>query len=174
MRNLILTLLALGTCLCAAPLQLVQGSLTAHTEVFGDATIDPTTSAITSALEMDGTPESITGTVAVGLRSLASDNAKRDEHMQEALASEQFPEARYTFGSVRKNAKGYAIDGSLTLHGVTKPLTLQATFEDDGPKLLMHGTGSLLMSDFGIVPPTLLFLTVRDQVDIRFDIAFMQ
>lgn len=172
MRNLLIFMLALAPWLGAAELSVTQGSVTAHTEVFGDSTIDPSTTAVTAQLSMGDTPESITGTVTVAVTGLASDNTDRDEHMHEAIASKSFPEATYTFTSVTANDQGYAIEGTMTLHGVSKPVTLQATLTDSGDTLAMKGSGTILMSDFGIEPPTLLFLTVRDQVDLAFDVTF--
>lgn len=174
MRNTLLLMIALAAVLGAAPLKVVTGHVKAHTEVFGDSTIDPQTDAIISHLESDGTPESLSGYVTVAVSKLVSDNADRDEHMHEAMASSDFPEAVYTFGTIAKNDTGYTVEGSLTLHGVIKPLTLEVQMTQEDNHLKMSGTGSLLMSNFGIEPPTLLFLTVRDRVDITFDLTLSQ
>ena len=174
MRKYLLLMLTFATWLGAAQLNVTQGSVTAHTEVFGDSNIEPSTTAITSHLSMGDTPESIEGSVIVSMTSLASDNSDRDEHMHEAMESSTYPNATYTFTSVTPEEKGYKIEGTMKLHGVTKPVTFQTEITDNGDTLSMKGTGSILMTDFGIEPPVLLFLTVRDQVDLRFDVIFSQ
>jgi polyisoprenoid-binding protein YceI len=172
MRNVIVTLLALTAWLSAASLSVVEGKVHAHTEVFGDTSIDPETTAITSYLTMPGSLESITGQIVVSMSALQSENKKRDENMHESMESEKFPNAVYVFDTITKSDNGYKIDGQLTLHGVTKPLSLQAKMNLDGTTVKMSGTSTLKMTDFGIEPPVLLFLTVRDQVDIDFDVTF--
>jgi len=172
MRNLFIALLALAPWLGAAQLGVTQGVVIAHTEVFGDSTIDPSTTAVTSHLQMPEGIDSIHGEVVVSMVALASDNKDRDEHMHEAMESAAFPHAVYTIESVAAKGEGYALTGTLQLHGVSKPLAVEAQIADANTTLNMKGNASFLMSEFGIKPPTLLFLTVRDQVDITFDVTF--
>ena len=72
--------------------------------------------------------------------------------------AKKFPEARFVSTKVSKTGdKSYAIEGTLTLHGVSHPLTLQATFNalKRHPLTLRHtigfsATGTLKRSDFGM------------------------
>jgi polyisoprenoid-binding protein YceI len=73
---------------------------------------------------------------------------------------------------VTKDASGYKVDGILDFHGVKKPLTLQANITQKDNKVNFTGKTSFLMSSYGIKPPTMFFLTVRDQVDIDVDVMF--
>ena len=63
------------------------------------------------------------------------------------------------------------IEGDLTLHGTTRPMTVRASaaFDSEG-RLTARGSCSLLQSEFGIVPVTAAGGTVRvrDEVDIQF------
>ena len=61
------------------------------------------------------------------------------------------------------------VTGDLTLHGVTKPVTLHVTLNkisDDKAKAGFSATGSLLRSDFGI---TTFLPMVPDQVDLTIE-----
>jgi len=165
------TLLA-SAFLAASSLQVHKGSIKAHTEVFGDSTIDPVTTKITSKLHMSKGITSIRGDVKVGMKYFVSDNEERDEHMYEALDTALFPVAVYTVTSVEKAASGYIIHGVMKLHGISKALTLNAQIEENGSTVHMRANGSFLLTSYGIKPPKLLFLTVRDRIDLSIDVTF--
>jgi len=63
------------------------------------------------------------------------------------------------------------IEGDLTLHGTTRPITVRAsaTF-DAGGRLTARGSCPLMQSDFGMMPVTAAggAVRVRDEVDIQF------
>jgi len=70
----------------------------------------------------------------------------------------RFPEATFKTISITPSSdNSFAITGDFTLHGVTKPLTLDAIFKGGADNLLtgkytlgFAATGSFLRSDFGI------------------------
>lgn len=73
----------------------------------------------------------------------------------------QFPSATFVGTSVTKTTNGLAINGNLTLHGVTKPVVLQVegpTGPAPGMGGKMHAgfsaTTTLKRTDFGIAPKT--------------------
>ncbi|MBU1641778.1 YceI family protein [bacterium] len=169
--SLLLPLFA-ASWLMAADLVVTQGTVKAHTEVFGDSAIDPVTTELTSHLKMDKGIDSISGSIDAYVNALKSDNKDRDEHMVETLESAKYPVATYTFDEVVKTDKGYTINGNLNFHGVTKPLACAAQFSEKDNNVVLTGNSSFLMSDFKVVPPKLLFLTVRDQIDLDINITF--
>jgi polyisoprenoid-binding protein YceI len=68
-------------------------------------------------------------------------------------------------------AVDFLIEGDLTLHGVTRPMSVRAsTTLDAGGRLTAKGSCSVKQSDFGMVPVTAAggAVRVRDQVDIQF------
>jgi polyisoprenoid-binding protein YceI len=76
----------------------------------------------------------------------------------------------------RTGANTARIDGNLTLHGVTHPVTLNATFNAAGSNALSHkytigfdATGHLNRSDFGVKKYVPL---ISDNVDIVISAAF--
>jgi polyisoprenoid-binding protein YceI len=61
--------------------------------------------------------------------SITTDNERRDKHIKSAdfLDVEKFPKLTFKSTSViKKTASTYQITGNLTLHGVTKPVVLDA------------------------------------------------
>jgi polyisoprenoid-binding protein YceI len=63
------------------------------------------------------------------------------------------------------------IDGDMTLHGVTRPMTIRARVLLDGAgRMAARGSFVLKQSDFGMVPVTAVggTIQVRDDLDIQF------
>ena len=69
-----------------------------------------------------------------------------------------FPKATYTSTGVTKNGSHLTVNGNLTLHGVTKPVTLDV--DTISPPITAHGkvhtgfsaTATISRTDFGIAP----------------------
>lgn len=158
--------------LAAGNLVVTKGKIKAHTEVFGDSTIDPSTTGLQSHLTMKNTIESIRGTIDVSMKILQSDNKERDEHMLEAIEEVKYPLAKYTFKDIERSNKGYIVNGILDFHGIKRPLSIQAEITKTNQKINFKGRSSFLMSSYNVKPPKMLFLTVRDQIDLDIDVAF--
>jgi polyisoprenoid-binding protein YceI len=93
--------------------------------------------------------------------SVDTGNAKRDQHLRGAdfLNAAQFPEIRFKSTRVEKDSAGsdaFRVSGDLTLHGVTRPVTVK--MERTGSAKDMRGTPiaglygefSIKRSDFGM------------------------
>ncbi len=169
--SLLLSLLATSW-LMGGNLVITQAKVQAHTEVFGDSTINPLTTDLTSHLNMGKNIESMKGTIDISMKKLKSDSADRDEHMLEAIEDAKYPLAKYTFKEVKKSNKGYIVTGMLDFHGVKKPLAINAEITKTKGKVVFKGTSSFLMSSYDVAPPKMFFLTVRDQVDLIIDVTF--
>lgn len=158
--------------LYAGPLNFESGSIKAHTEVFGDSTIDPVTKKITTHFSMEDDPKTLRGTADASMLDLISDNKKRDEHMRETLDGDKFHQATFEIKEVvAKGGDNYTLKGTMNLHGVTKPMSFEGMITQEGSKVRIKVAGALKMSDFGIKPPKMVFLTVRDQVDVSVDVV---
>jgi len=123
-----------------------------------------------------GVFKTVSGTIAYDPKSAAADkvsieidaasidtgNEKRDGHVKSAdfLEVAKFPKITFISKSVKAEGKGkLAVSGDLTLHGVTKPVTLQVA-ELAGPftspldkksHIGASVTGVINRQDFGIV-----------------------
>ena len=172
MKTFLLLSILASTWLTAGSLVVTQAKIQAHTEVFGDSSIDPTTTHLTSHLSMGKNIESIKGSIDISMMKLKSDNDKRDEHMVDSIESVKYPLATYTFKKVQKSSTGYTVNGILNFHGVKKPLTIEANIEKTKAGLSFKGSSGFLMSSYNVTPPTMFFLTVRDQIDLNIDVMF--
>jgi len=173
MRNIFLALIFSGFAL-ANSLTFQSGKVMVHTSVFGDSTINPASSVITSHLTIDGNDiTTIKGSIDVSLVDLKSDNADRDEHMYEAIDTKKYIKTTYTINSISPNTAGkYNIYGTLNLHGVTKKVDLLAYITNKGKEVTIKGKTAFKMSAFGITPPKLLFLTVRDLLELKINTTY--
>jgi polyisoprenoid-binding protein YceI len=90
--------------------------------------------------------------------SVDTDNADRDKHLKspEFFDAAKFPKVTFKSTKISKAGKGYKLTGDLTIHGVTKSVTLDATVsqaitnpwgkEVRGVKI----TGKIKREDFGL------------------------
>ncbi len=148
-----------------------SGAIKAHTEMALDKKIDPVAKRAMSHLSMESNPLTLKGTIEVSMVDLISDNKKRDADMQETLESSIFPKAVFDVKEiVAKGEDHYLLKGMMNLHGVTKPITFEGKITEESSKVRIKATSALKMSDFGIKPPRLVFLSVRDQVDLYVDV----
>lgn len=95
----------------------------------------------------------------VKAESVDTANPARDKHLRNAdfLNATQFPTITFQSKKVAKNSDGsYRVDGDLTLHGVTRPITV--TLEDvatgtdprGGQRAGFETTFTIKRSDFGM------------------------
>jgi polyisoprenoid-binding protein YceI len=155
----------------AQELKLLDGNIQAHTEVFGDSTINPETKNITTRVYKDETIESITGEFTIDSSTLTSDNKDRDKHMYEVLKSSIVPTISFNIISIVKVENKYQINGDLKINNMIKKVSSTATINEENG-LSITGDFSINLTDFNLEPPTMFFLTVRDQVDIKYSFNF--
>jgi len=162
----------LATSVFGGNLSFESGTITAHTEMVVDKLIDPFTKKATSYLSMEANPLTLKGTIEVSMGDFISDNKKRDEHMQETLESLSFPKAVFDIKEVvAKGGDRYTLKGTMILHGVSKPISFEGTVAQESNTVHIKVASALKMTDFGIQQPSLMFLKVRDQVDLSVDIS---
>jgi polyisoprenoid-binding protein YceI len=156
----------------ANDLVLKKGEIMAHTEIFGDSNINPKTNVIDSDLTMKDTIESIEGIFSIKTLSLKSENEKRDEHMYELLNATLHPKISFKIISIQTYETQYVIDGMLTLNGVTKPASSVCKIEANNDIVSFNGYFAIKLTQFNMEPPSLLFLTVRDKIDIKYNLSY--
>jgi polyisoprenoid-binding protein YceI len=91
--------------------------------------------------------------------SVSTGNGDRDKHLISAdfFDSEQFPDITFTSTSfTKKSGNDYSLTGDFSLHGVTKPLTLDVNFggllQDPwgNTKAAFEVTGKINRKDWGL------------------------
>lgn len=75
-------------------------------------------------------PADSTVAVTIGMASVETGNAARDEHLRSAELFDvaRFPQARFTSTRVEWNGDGGVVHGELTLHGVTREVPLRVRY----------------------------------------------
>ena len=120
------------------------------------------------------------GSVAVA--SLDTRQKRRDAHLRSPafLDAERFPRLTFASRSIRPLDTGrFEIAGDLTLHGVTRPLTLTAELQeaegpDGSPRIALSVAGELDRGDFGVTPGRVLDALVSDRVELQLDVAVVK
>lgn len=172
MKKSVLGAFLLAASVWAGSLNFESGVIKAHTEVFGDSSIDPQFKKAHSRLSMETSPLSLHGSIEVSIADFISDNKKRDASMYEKMESDKFPKASFDVKEVlEKGGENYTIKGMMHLHGVSKPMSFDGSITQEGDKVRIKANSMMKMSDFGIQPPKMVFLTVRDQVDLNVDVV---
>ena len=119
--------------------------------------------------------------VFIPVRTLKSYNKRMDEVYQEHMEEPKFKKMEYKLTELK--AKGDAPKagkcefdavGTLTVHGVAKPITMPVTIEKlEDKKLKITGSTSLKMSDFGVKPPNpdigVAKITTGDEIKLTFE-----
>jgi polyisoprenoid-binding protein YceI len=135
---------------------------------------------VTGRLVLDEkTPSASRLEVTIKTASIDSFDASRDKAVRGAqfLDVEHFPEMRFVSTTVERTGETTAkVTGELTLHGVTRPVTLDATLVKEGnhpitgaQRLGFSAKGVVKRSEFGIMG----FLpVVGDEVAITIDCEF--
>jgi len=108
---------------------------------------------------------------------------QRDNHLKSAdfFDAEKYPKMEFKSTSLKKDGKNaYKLTGDLTIHGVTKPVTMDlkhtGTIDHPQSKKPTAGfqlTGTLKRSDFGIGPKFPAPM-ISDEVQIKADGEFAQ
>jgi polyisoprenoid-binding protein YceI len=167
-KNSLLTSLALATSLLALP------ALAEPTEWALDtshSTVGFTVSHMVVS-EVDGKFKTYTGKAlldesdltkstvefSADVASIDTGDAKRDEHLKspDFFDAAKFPKLTFVSTKITKAGKGYKLKGNLTIHGVTKEVTLDATVSQAvknpwGKQVrAVKITGKVKRSDFGL------------------------
>jgi polyisoprenoid-binding protein YceI len=138
------------------------------------------TTALHGSLTLDGTDVTAVD-VKADLTQLTSDDARRDDRIRgEGLETDAFPEAEFVLTSPislgKKPAQGATItataDGTLTIHGVTKDVTVTVQAQWSGNTIQVHTTIPVTFADYGIVPPKSGFVSVEDHGTIEAALIF--
>ena len=97
--------------------------------------------------------------VGIDVASIDTNHAERDKHLRgkDFFAVDQFPKATFVSTAYKQTGKDKGqLTGNLTLHGVTKPVTIDVTHMragDDpwgGYRRGFSGTTTLTLADFGM------------------------
>ena len=159
-----------------------HGKITWPVNHFGFSTYIGQFATVNANLKLD--PKNLGATVleaTIDANSLGTLNPALDKHLKSAdfLDVAVFPTATFKATKVTQTGEKTAdIAGDLTLHGVTRPVVLQAVFNQAGPNPMVKtyqigfsGTAKIKRSDFGI---TAYVPAVGDEVTLTLEAEFRQ
>ncbi len=112
----------------------------------------------------------------IPVNTFTSDKDGLTKQMLKALKADKHPTITFRLGSyaVEPAAGGVSIKptGTLTVAGVEKPVDMVLDVREVAGALQVRGTRDLLMTDFGIKPPTMFMgmLKTHDKVTITFEL----
>lgn len=151
-----------------------------HTDIiatwshFGFSTPSAMFDQVTGTLTYDPeNPEKSSVQVTIPVSSIHTSSAKLDEHLQagDFFDVAKWPDIRFKSTKVVQGATPdtLKVTGDLSMHGVTKPVTLDVTVNKVGMRrdartAGFSATASLKRSDFGI---SLYTPMVSDEIDLR-------
>jgi polyisoprenoid-binding protein YceI len=114
--------------------------------------------------------------IQVDLRTLESDEPDRDNYIRgNTLQSDQFPIAEFAITGVENwpgplqpgQQSNFRLDGQMTIHGMTKPVTFDATAILNGDVITGTATTSFTFQDFGMSPPDISgFVKAEDTIKL--------
>ena len=109
----------------------------------------------------------------VNLSTFDSGNSNRDSNMLTYLEAFNYPDVVFVSSDIFIKGENAFINGKLSLHGVIKEIDTMAKLSlADG--FIASGTFNILLSDFGIERPALLFKKINDEIKIEYMIIGKQ
>jgi polyisoprenoid-binding protein YceI len=102
--------------------------------------------------------------------------SQRDGIVSRQLDVQQFPTAKFSAtttsvpGTVTTAQVDITVPGKLTIHGVTRDVTVTAKAQVVGDKIEIAGSVAINMGDYGVSPPQVPFTTVDPAATIEFDL----
>jgi polyisoprenoid-binding protein YceI len=192
MKKIALAAAALLALAASAGAQIVVspgGSL----RIEGDSTLhkwSSTATVVSMTFQLaDGAPQTLSEAIKaskvkgmdlkISVAGLKSGESGLDKNMYKAMNQDKFPDVLYHLDHYEL-AKGAGegvltakTSGQLTIAGKTLPVLFDVEFRLGQDAAALKGSYTLVMSDYGIKPPTLMLgaIKVRDPITVRFDLV---
>jgi polyisoprenoid-binding protein YceI len=155
-------------------------------ELFGGDTIKKTatgrTPGVTGTMTVDGT-QITAAEITADMSQLKSDESRRDNSQKSGgLETNTFTTATFTLTEPitlpAAPAEGVSADveatGELTLHGVTKVVTIPLQTSLKNGQISVVGELPIVLADYSIVPPDSAFVSVDDNGSLELQLAWVK
>ena len=139
-----------------------------------DATIDGAPNAVAQVTA--GEKGVSTVRVRVEAAKLDCSNGTMNDHMRKALKADANPVIDFKLDGYEVSRTGEGVkgtlNGTLSLGGTQKPISIPAVGKSEGEALCVTGSYPLKMTEYGLKPPTLMFgrIKVGETVTVKFDL----
>jgi len=121
----------------------------------------------------------VTGSVEIVVGALESGNGRRDRYMRSVLGGAtsiiRFVPKSLTMKTMNPSGGSGELIGDFTINNNTNPVTFQASFEGDilkGGKVVVQIKTHVLCSAYKIKRPALLWVPIKDKVDLAMTLHF--
>ncbi len=119
--------------------------------------------------------------LTVTAESLKSGKSGMDKNTYKALKTDKNKQIIFKLTKVNSidcstaNSCKVVVTGNLTIAGMTKPIDMTFDMKVYGTKILLVGSKTLKMTDFGVDPPKALLgtITTGDEITIKFESSFL-
>lgn len=87
-----------------------------------------------------------------------------------ALDAKKYPQITFRTDDITKTPAGYRLEGTVEIHGTSRPQTVDLSVEDSGGVWAMSAEVPVVQTQFGVKPYSLFVgsLKVADEVNLRF------
>ena len=143
---------------------------------FGDFT--GTTKDVKGDIRFDPTDltKPVVAQVEVNPSTLGTGISGRDKDLRDYMEVERFPTIQFAVKEIRATSPSLLdqpevpiiIVGRMTIHGVERLVEFSGKARYQEGRLRVEAATALRMTDYGIKPPTKLFLRVGDEIKVRF------
>jgi polyisoprenoid-binding protein YceI len=120
----------------------------------------------------DATHTIVNTSFSAEVSSFDSGNSNRDSHAMEVLDALTFPTVFFQSKNIKTSGQELLVTGDLTFHGITKPISFNATAASSGSNMTIQGKADVSLISFQIERPSLLFMPVEDTLRISFTMSF--
>jgi polyisoprenoid-binding protein YceI len=132
----------------------------------------------------DGTTSSVTaGTIQVDTTTITSDKSQRDNRLRsEGLQTDSYPTASFKLtqpvaipaATLAGTSSNVTLVGDLTIHGVTKSVSIAAQAQLANGTIQVAGSISFSLSDYGMTAPNIggFIVSIADQGTLEFVVVF--
>ena len=109
--------------------------------------------------------------ISVPLSTFSSGNDNRDSNMLIYCKAFDFPNITFNSTSIKVNKRSLDIEGELTFAGVVKEIKTKAQLNSlDNNLFAIEGELNIILSEFYVERPSLLFVEIEDLVKIQYSI----
>ena len=110
--------------------------------------------------------------IVVNVATFNSGLSSRDSHMMEVLDGLTYPRIIFSSSSVQYTPDGIFVKGKLQFHGVERMIETKVKLEKINRKWVFTGSLPVLLEDYKVERPGLLFVKVDNLVKINFQVGY--
>ncbi len=146
----------------------------------GSVTAVGRTGDVDGSITIDGSTLTA-ATFEVDMTTITTEDSRRDDNVQDAIESSEFPTAGFLLsepielgdGAAEGDALAVDATGELTIHGVTQLVTIPLQAHLVGETVVVVGSIDITFSDYDVeVPESQIVISVEDSGTMEFQLLF--